>query len=116
MHTAQTTAASLAAGVRSEALASAVGHGSSAYPHEFFERLPEFRVEYRVDHRVDEAVHVAQPRVTVLTIVIVILYCVESENNSDSQDSSDDENQIEDQTLPISTNSQSSWNTVTDTN
>lgn len=62
MHTAQTTAASLAAGVRSEALASAVGHGSSAYPHEFFERLPEFRVEYRVDHRVDEAVHVAQPR------------------------------------------------------
>jgi len=61
MHTAQTAAASLAAGVGGEALAGAVGHGSSAYPHEFFERLPELRVEYRVDHWVDEAVHVAQP-------------------------------------------------------
>lgn len=63
MHTyEQTAAASLATDVRCEALAGAVGHGSSAYPHEFFERLPEFRVKYRVDHRIDEAVHVAQPR------------------------------------------------------
>jgi len=58
----QTVAASLAAGVRCKALACAVGHGSSAYSHKFFERLPEFRIEYRVNHGVDEAVHVAQPR------------------------------------------------------
>ncbi|KAF0767530.1 Uncharacterized protein FWK35_00021002 [Aphis craccivora] len=53
--------ASLAAGVCGEALAGAVGHGSSAYPHKLFERLSELRVEYCVDHGVDEAVHVAQP-------------------------------------------------------
>lgn len=33
------------------------------------------------------------------------IYCVESENNSDSQQSSDDEDQIEVQTLPTSNNS-----------
>lgn len=33
------------------------------------------------------------------------IYCVESDNNSDSQDSSDDEDQIGDQTLPTSNNS-----------
>jgi hypothetical protein len=53
--------ASLAAGVRGETLAGAVGHGSSAYPHKLFERLPELRIKYRVDHGIDEAVHVAQP-------------------------------------------------------
>lgn len=52
----------VAASVGGETLARSVGHGSSAYPHEFLERLPELRVEYRVDDRVDEAVHVAQPR------------------------------------------------------
>ncbi|XP_026819540.1 piggyBac transposable element-derived protein 4-like [Rhopalosiphum maidis] len=44
------------------------------------------------------------------------IYCVENENNSDSQESSDDEDQIENQILPISNNSQSNWNTVTGTN
>lgn len=45
-----------------ETFASTVSHGSSAYPHELFERLPELRVEYRVDHGVHETIHVAQPR------------------------------------------------------
>lgn len=34
----------------------------------------------------------------------VPIYCVENENNSDSQGSSDDEDQIEDQTLLTSNN------------
>ncbi|XP_050056244.1 piggyBac transposable element-derived protein 5-like [Aphis gossypii] len=41
------------------------------------------------------------------------IYCVENENNSDSQESSDDEDQIENQTLLTSNNSQSNWNIVT---
>lgn len=44
------------------------------------------------------------------------IYCVESENNSDSQQSLNDEDQIEYQTLPTSNNSQSNWNTVTSNN
>jgi len=44
------------------------------------------------------------------------LYHVESENNSDSQESSNDDDQIEDQTLPTSNNNQSKWNTVTGNN
>lgn len=48
--------------VTDETFAGAVGHGSSTYPHDFLERLSEFRVEDRVDDRVHEAVHVAQPR------------------------------------------------------
>jgi len=46
-----------------------------------------------------------------------IYYCVESANNSDSQDPPDDEKQIEDHALPASNNnSQSKWNTVTGNN
>ncbi|XP_050061687.1 piggyBac transposable element-derived protein 5-like [Aphis gossypii] len=44
------------------------------------------------------------------------IYCVENENNSDSQESSDDEDQIENQTLPTSNNRKSNWNIVTGTN
>lgn len=55
-------ASSFFADLCGETFASTVGHGSSAYSHELFERLPELRVEYRVDHGVHEAVHVAQPR------------------------------------------------------
>lgn len=52
---------SLVTGICDTTLAGAVGHGSSAYSHEFFKRFPELRIEYRVDHRIDKAVHVAQP-------------------------------------------------------
>lgn len=47
------------------------------------------------------------------------IYCVESENNSDSQESSDDEvdeNQIEHLILSTPNNSQSNWKAVTGTN